>query len=166
MRVVTVVGTRPQLIKAAALQPAIRERHEELLVDTGQHWDDNLAGTFFRQLGLAPPDFTLNAGGGSHTQQTAAILAGLEPILVGQRPDAVLVYGDTNSTLGGALAAAQLGIPVAHVEAGLRKLRSPHARGDQPHRRRPPLALAVRADADGRRESRQRGSPGRRAAGG
>jgi UDP-GlcNAc3NAcA epimerase len=120
MRVVTVVGTRPQLIKAAALQPAIRERHEELLVDTGQHWDDNLSGMFFRQLGLARPDFTLNAGGGSQAQQTATILAGLEPILVAQRPDAVLVYGDTNSTLGGALAAAKLGIPVAHVEAGLR----------------------------------------------
>ncbi len=120
MRIVSVVGTRPQLIKAAALQPALRRRHDEVFVDTGQHWDDELAGTFFRELGLARPDHALGAGGGSHAEQTAAMLGGLEPILLRARPDAVLVYGDTNSTLAGALAAAKLGIPVAHVEAGLR----------------------------------------------
>ncbi|MGZ3587367.1 MAG: non-hydrolyzing UDP-N-acetylglucosamine 2-epimerase [Candidatus Limnocylindrales bacterium] len=120
MRIVSVVGTRPQLIKAAALQPLLRARHEEIFVDTGQHWDDALAGSFFRELGLPKPDHSLDAGGGSHAQQTAAMLLGLEPILLATRPDAVLVYGDTNSTLAGSLAASKLGLPVAHVEAGLR----------------------------------------------
>jgi len=120
MRIVSVVGTRPQLIKAAALQPALRARHHEVFVDTGQHWDESMAGAFFAELGLARPGHSLGAGGGSHAEQTAAMLLGLEPILLAERPDAVLVYGDTNSTLAGALAAAKLGIPVAHVEAGLR----------------------------------------------
>ena len=120
MKVVSVVGTRPQLIKAAALQPALRARHHEVFVDTGQHWDAAMAGDFFAELGLAKPDFSLGAGGGTHAQQTAAMLTGLEPILGDVMPDAVLVYGDTNSTLAGALAAAKLGLPVAHVEAGLR----------------------------------------------
>ncbi len=120
MRIVSVVGTRPQLIKAAALQPALRARHDEVFVDTGQHWDEAMAGTFFAELGLPRPDHGLAVGGGGHAEQTGRMLAGLEPILVAERPDAVLVYGDTNSTLAGALAAAKLGIPVAHVEAGLR----------------------------------------------
>ena len=120
MKIVSVVGTRPQLIKVAALQPALRVRHHEVFVDTGQHWDESMAGSFFRELGLARPDHSLGAGGGSHAGQTAAMLIGLEPILAEERPDAVLVYGDTNSTLAGALAAAKMGIPVAHVEAGLR----------------------------------------------
>jgi UDP-N-acetylglucosamine 2-epimerase len=120
VRVVSIVGTRPQLIKAAALQPELRARHDEIFVDTGQHWDESLAGSFFRELALARPDHSLAAGGGSHSEQTAAMLVGLEPILRSVRPDAALVYGDTNSTLAGALAAAKLGIPVAHVEAGLR----------------------------------------------
>jgi UDP-N-acetylglucosamine 2-epimerase len=120
MRIVSVVGTRPQLVKAAALQPVLRTRHEEIFIDTGQHWDDTLAGAFFRDLGLARPDHSLGAGGGTHAQQTAAMLLRIEPILLDVRPDAVLVYGDTNSTLAGALAAAKLGLPVAHVEAGLR----------------------------------------------
>jgi UDP-GlcNAc3NAcA epimerase len=120
VKIVSVVGTRPQLIKAAALQPALRARHHEVFVDTGQHWDDSLAGSFFVELGLARPDHALGAGGGTHAEQTAAMLTRLEPILMSERPDVVLVYGDTNSTLAGALAAAKLGIPVAHVEAGLR----------------------------------------------
>jgi len=120
VKLVSVVGTRPQLIKAAALQPALRARHEEVFVDTGQHWDEAMAGAFFRELGLARPDHELAAGGGSHAEQTAAMLLGLEPVLADAQPDAVLVYGDTNSTLAGALAAAKRGIPVAHVEAGLR----------------------------------------------
>ncbi len=120
MRIVSVVGTRPQLIKAAALSPVLRARHDEILVDTGQHYDDELAGTFYRELDLAAPDHELGVGGGSHAEQTAAMLAGLEPILLDRHPDAVLIYGDTNSTLAGALAAAKLNIPVAHVEAGLR----------------------------------------------
>lgn len=120
MKIVSVVGTRPQLIKAAALQPELRARHHEVFVDTGQHWDHDMAGTFFGELSLARPDHALGAGGGSHAEQTAAMLVGLEPILRDERPDAVLVYGDTNSTLAGSLAAAKLAIPVAHVEAGLR----------------------------------------------
>ncbi|MEO8463518.1 MAG: UDP-N-acetylglucosamine 2-epimerase (non-hydrolyzing), partial [Chloroflexota bacterium] len=101
-------------------QPALRARHDEVFVDTGQHWDESMAGSFFSELGLARPNYSLGAGGGSHAEQTAVMLLGLEPILIAERPDAVLVYGDTNSTLAGALAAAKLGIPVAHVEAGLR----------------------------------------------
>jgi UDP-N-acetylglucosamine 2-epimerase len=120
VRIVSVVGTRPQLIKAAALTPVLRARHEEILVDTGQHYDDAMAGSFYRELGLAAPDHALGVGGGTHAEQTASMLAGLEPILIDRRPDAVLVYGDTNSTLAGALAAAKLGLPIAHVEAGLR----------------------------------------------
>ena len=120
MRIVSVVGTRPQLIKAAALQPALRVRHTEVFVDTGQHYDEAMAGAFFGELSLPRPDRSLGVGGGSHAEQLAAMLTELEPILTAERPDAVLVYGDTNSTLAGALAAAKLGIPVAHVEAGLR----------------------------------------------
>jgi len=120
VNIVSVVGTRPQLIKAAALSPALRARHAEILVDTGQHWDEAMAGAFFAELGLARPDHSLRAGGGSHAEQTATMLTRLEPILVANRPDAVLVYGDTNSTLAGALVASKLRIPVAHIEAGLR----------------------------------------------
>ena len=120
MRIVSVVGTRPQLIKAAALSPVLRARHEEIFVDTGQHYDEAMAGVFFAELGLSRPDHSLGVGGGSHAEQTAAMLRALEPILAATRPDAVLVYGDTNSTLAGALVAAKLAIPIAHVEAGLR----------------------------------------------
>jgi len=120
VEIVSVVGTRPQLIKAAALSPVLRARHDEILVDTGQHYDDEMAGAFYRELGLPAPDHGLGVGGGSHAEQTAAMLVGLESILAVHRPDAVLIYGDTNSTLAGALVAAKAGLPVAHVEAGLR----------------------------------------------
>ncbi len=120
MRIVSVVGTRPQLIKAAALLPALRRRHDVVFVDTGQHYDESMAGAFFAELDLPRPDHSLGVGGGSHAQQTARMIERLEPILVAEGPDAVLVYGDTNSTLAGVLVAAKLGIPVAHVEAGLR----------------------------------------------
>ncbi len=120
MRIASVVGTRPQLIKAAALQSALRARHDEVFIDTGQHYDKAMAGSFFAELGLAGPDHSLGIGGGGHGDQTGRMLIALEPILTAVRPDAVLVYGDTNSTLAGALAAVKLGIPVAHVEAGLR----------------------------------------------
>ncbi len=120
MRITNVIGTRPQLIKAAALLPALRERHDVVLVDTGQHYDLAMAGSFFAELDLPAPDHSLGVGGGTQAEQTARMLERLEPILVADRPDAVLVYGDTNSTLAGALVAAKLGIPVAHVEAGLR----------------------------------------------
>ena len=120
MRIVSVVGTRPQLIKAAALQPVLRRTHAEIFVDTGQHYDEAMAGSFFEELGLARPDHSLGIGGGSHGDQTGRMLIALEPLLRDVAPDAVLIYGDTNSTLAGALAGAKLGIPVAHVEAGLR----------------------------------------------
>jgi UDP-N-acetylglucosamine 2-epimerase len=120
MRVVSVVGTRPQLIKVAALQPVLRRDHSDLFIDTGQHYDEAMAGAFFEELGLAPPDHSLGIGGGGHGDQTGRMLMALEPLLRDAAPDAVLVYGDTNSTLAGALAGAKLGIPVAHVEAGLR----------------------------------------------
>ena len=120
MKIVSVVGTRPQLIKAAALLPELRARHDEVFIDTGQHWDERLAGAFFVELGLPRPDHALKVASGTHAEQTGRMIMALEPILVTERPDAVLVYGDTNSTLAGGLAAAKLGIPVAHVEAGLR----------------------------------------------
>jgi UDP-GlcNAc3NAcA epimerase len=120
VRIVSVVGTRPQLIKAAALQPVLRRACEEIFVDTGQHYDESMAGSFFEELGLNRPDHSLGIGGGGHGDQTGRMLVALEPLLTAAKPDVVLVYGDTNSTLAGALAAAKLGIPVAHVEAGLR----------------------------------------------
>ncbi len=120
MRIVSVVGTRPQLIKAAALQPVLQLDHEEIFVDTGQHYDEAMAGAFFEELGLRRPDYSLGVNGGGHGEQTGRMLQALEPLLRDVAPDAVLVYGDTNSTLAGALAAAKLQIPVAHVEAGLR----------------------------------------------
>ncbi|MGD0452287.1 MAG: UDP-N-acetylglucosamine 2-epimerase (non-hydrolyzing) [Solirubrobacteraceae bacterium] len=120
MRILTVVGNRPQFIKAAAVSGPLRERHEEILVHTGQHYDDSLSRVFFTELGLQRPDRELAIGGGSNTSQTSRMLAALEPLLAQLQPDAVLVYGDTNSTLAGALAAAQAGIPVVHVEAGMR----------------------------------------------
>jgi UDP-GlcNAc3NAcA epimerase len=120
VRIVSVVGTRPQLIKAAALFPALRARHEEVFVDTGQHWDDAMAGDFFLELGLPQPDHALGIGGGTSAEQVGRMLPAIARVLVDARPDAVLVYGDTNSTLAGALAAPTTGVPVAHVEAGLR----------------------------------------------
>ena len=120
MRILTVVGNRPQFIKAAAVSALLRERHEEILVHTGQHYDDSLSRVFFTELGLSSPERELGIGGGSNTAQSARMLAALEPLLKEVRPDAALVYGDTNSTLAGGLSAAQARIPVVHVEAGMR----------------------------------------------
>jgi UDP-GlcNAc3NAcA epimerase len=120
VRVLTVVGNRPQFIKAAAVSGPLREAHEELLVHTGQHYDEELSRIFFAELGLAAPDRELEIGGGTNTQQTSRMLAALGPVLHELAPDATLVYGDTNSTLAGALASAQARIPVIHVEAGMR----------------------------------------------
>jgi UDP-GlcNAc3NAcA epimerase len=120
VRILTVVGNRPQFIKAAAVSGPLRERHEEILVHTGQHYDDSLSRVFFAELGLARPDRELGLGGASNTTQTARMLAALEPLLADLAPDAALVYGDTNSTLAGALAAAQAGVPLVHIEAGMR----------------------------------------------
>jgi UDP-GlcNAc3NAcA epimerase len=120
VRIVTIIGNRPQFVKAAAVSRKLRETHEELIVHTGQHYDDELSRIFFDELGVPAPDRQLGAGSGSNTAQTARILASLEPVLDELRPALALVYGDTNSTLAGALAAAQAGIPVGHVEAGMR----------------------------------------------
>jgi UDP-N-acetylglucosamine 2-epimerase len=115
-----VIGNRPQFVKAAAVSRRLRERHDEVIVHTGQHYDDDLSRIFFEELGVPAPAHELNAGGGSNTAQTARILAALEPVLAELHPAMVLVYGDTNSTLAGALAASQAGIPTGHVEAGMR----------------------------------------------
>jgi UDP-N-acetylglucosamine 2-epimerase (non-hydrolysing)/UDP-GlcNAc3NAcA epimerase len=120
VKILTVVGNRPQFIKAAAVSGLLRERHEEVLVHTGQHYDETLSAVFFAELGLARPERELGIGGGTNTQQTARMLAALEPLIEQLAPDATLVYGDTNSTLAGALAAAQAHVPVVHIEAGMR----------------------------------------------
>jgi UDP-GlcNAc3NAcA epimerase len=119
VRVLTVIGNRPQFVKAAAVSGRLREVADEVLVHTGQHYDDDLSRVFFEELALPRPDHRLGIGGGTNGSQTARMLAALEP-LVADGPDVVLVYGDTNSTLAGALAGAQAGVPVAHVEAGMR----------------------------------------------
>jgi UDP-N-acetylglucosamine 2-epimerase (non-hydrolysing)/UDP-GlcNAc3NAcA epimerase len=115
-----VIGNRPQFIKAAAVSGLLRRKHSELLVHTGQHFDDRLSAIFFSELGLPAPDRELGIALGSATSQTGRMLEALEPVVEDVAPDAVLVYGDTNSTLAGALAGAQAGVPVAHVEAGMR----------------------------------------------
>jgi UDP-GlcNAc3NAcA epimerase len=115
-----VIGNRPQFIKAAAVSPRLRDSHHEVLVHTGQHFDDRLSAVFFAELGLPAPDRELRVALGSSTSQTARMLGALEPVIAEVSPDVVLVYGDTNSTLAGALAGAQAGVPVAHVEAGMR----------------------------------------------
>jgi UDP-GlcNAc3NAcA epimerase len=119
LRLLTVIGNRPQFIKAAAVSPGLRLVAEEVLVHTGQHHDDSLSAVFFAELGLPAPDRQLEISGGSNSSQTARMLAALEPTIADVRPDAILVYGDTNSTLAGALAGAQAELPVAHVEAGM-----------------------------------------------
>jgi len=120
MRILSVVGNRPQFIKSAPLSLALRNRSDEIVLHTGQHYDHELSQVFFDELGLEPPKHRLEAGSGSHAQQTARMLPGIEAAVVEERPGLVLVYGDTNSTLAGALAASKLRVPVAHVEAGLR----------------------------------------------
>jgi UDP-N-acetylglucosamine 2-epimerase len=120
MRILSIVGNRPQFIKSAPLSLALRNRAEELVLHTGQHYDHDLSQVFFDELGLEPPKHRLEAGSGSHAEQTARMLPGIEAAVVEEKPDIVLVYGDTNSTLAGALAATKLRVPVAHVEAGLR----------------------------------------------
>jgi UDP-GlcNAc3NAcA epimerase len=120
VKIVCVVGARPQFIKAAAVSRRLRERHEEVLVHTGQHYDEGMSSVFFRELDIPEPEHHLGVGSASHGEQTGAMLRQIEQVIVDERPDWVLVYGDTNSTLAGALAASKLHVPVAHVEAGLR----------------------------------------------
>jgi UDP-N-acetylglucosamine 2-epimerase (non-hydrolysing)/UDP-GlcNAc3NAcA epimerase len=120
MNVLTVVGNRPQFIKAAAVSAPLRRSEQEFLIHTGQHFDEELSGVFFDELGLPAPDQELGIARGSNSSQTARMLSALEPVITEVSPDVVLVYGDTNSTLAGALAAAQARVPVVHVEAGMR----------------------------------------------
>jgi UDP-N-acetylglucosamine 2-epimerase len=120
LKVLTVIGNRPQFVKAAAVSRLLRAEHDELLVHTGQHHDDELSTIFINELGVPRPERELGIHGGTNTAQTARMLAALGPLIAAEEPELVLVYGDTNSTLAGALAAAQAHVPVAHVEAGMR----------------------------------------------
>jgi UDP-N-acetylglucosamine 2-epimerase len=119
-KIVTIVGARPQFIKAAAVSRALAGHFDEILIHTGQHYDHGMSEVFFKEMDLRQPDFNLGIGGGSHGEQTGRMLIELEKVLQAVKPDCVLVYGDTNSTLAGALTAAKMGILLAHVEAGLR----------------------------------------------
>ncbi len=128
MKIITIVGARPQFIKAAMVSKAIQEHNrmhpdksiEELLLHTGQHYDTNMSQIFFQEMGIPQPTWALQCGNGTHGEMTGQMLAAIEKILIESQPDYVLVYGDTNSTLAGALAASKLHIPIVHVEAGLR----------------------------------------------
>jgi UDP-N-acetylglucosamine 2-epimerase (non-hydrolysing)/UDP-GlcNAc3NAcA epimerase len=120
MKIVTVVGARPQFIKAAVVSHVLRKRHTEILVHTGQHFDYNMSEQFFKELDIPNPDYNLGISGGTHAQMTGKMMAAIEEVLMKEEPDWLLVYGDTNSTLAAALAAAKLHIPVCHVEAGAR----------------------------------------------
>ena len=123
-KIITIIGARPQIIKSSAMSRAIKNHFsneiQEIIVHTGQHYDENMSEIFFKEMGIPYPNYNLNVGSGSHGSQTAKMIEGLEEIYIKEKPDAVLVYGDTNSTIAGALAAVKIHIPVIHVEAGLR----------------------------------------------
>lgn len=124
MKIVTIIGARPQIIKAAALSRAIKNKFAnqitEIIVHTGQHYDENMSQVFFDELGIPAPNYNLNVGSGSHGKQTATMISGIEEILLTEKPNAIVLYGDTNSTLAGAIAASKIHVPVVHIEAGLR----------------------------------------------
>jgi UDP-GlcNAc3NAcA epimerase len=123
-KIISIIGARPQIIKSSAISRAIRMKFqneiEELIVHTGQHYDENMSEVFFEEMQIPKPHFNLNVGSGSHGLQTAKMIEGLETIFLTEKPDAVVVYGDTNSTIAGGLAAAKIHIPLVHIEAGLR----------------------------------------------
>lgn len=120
MKIVTVVGARPQFIKAAVVSRELRKKHQEVLVHTGQHYDYNMSDIFFEEMDIPKPDYNLGIAGGTHGQMTGKMLMAIEEVLLKEQPEAILLYGDTNSTMAGALAAVKLGIQVVHVEAGNR----------------------------------------------
>jgi UDP-GlcNAc3NAcA epimerase len=124
IKIVTIIGARPQIIKAAALSRAIKTKFStqitEIIVHTGQHYDANMSQVFFDELQIPKPNYNLNTGSGSHGKQTASMITGIEEILINEKPNAIVLYGDTNSTLAGAIAASKIHVSVVHIEAGLR----------------------------------------------
>ena len=147
MRVVSVVGNRPQFVKAAPLHLALAPLADVVLVDTGQHYDHGLAGIFYDELGIAPPAHRLEVGSGTHAETTGRVLERIEPVLAAEAPDWVVVYGDTNSTLAAALAAAKLGLPDRARRGRAAVVRPVDAGGGQPgagRRGRRPAAVPVR----------------------